>query len=213
VLQSTLELLRDRLDAALQAADPRSEEWVVLANPVDIDGHSMERARNKMVVALVGLHLDVSTISPPSPGAGQFASTTPPNLNALVLFAANFSDSNYPTGLGMLSRTIEFFQQNPVFTHHRQHGRAGETDRITMHFVSLDLTQTSDLMRMLGLNYLPCALYEVGMLPGAESIAAGELPAVGTRPVESGAGQGRSGGEPNSPLTSRQPPLSPAGRP
>ncbi len=187
MLQSTLELLRDRLDAALQAADPRSEEWVVLTSPVDIDGHGIERARNKIVMALVGLHLDVG-MSPPNPGAGdRFASTTPPNLKALVLFVANFADSNYPTGLGILSRTIEFFQQNPVFTHHRQRGIPGETARITTHFVSLDLKQTSDLMRMLGMNYLPCALYEVRMLPGAENIAAGEVSAAGTRPAVSGA--------------------------
>ena len=38
LLQSTLELLRNRLDAAFQVADPRSEGWVALTNPVDLDG-------------------------------------------------------------------------------------------------------------------------------------------------------------------------------
>ena len=124
-------------------------------------------------MALVGLHLEVSKFPGPNAGAGdQLASTRPLNVNALVLFMANFADSDYPTGLGVLSRTIEFFQHNPVFMEDRLPGAAPEIDKVTVHFVSLDLTQTSHLMRMLGLNYLPCALYEVRMLPLAENIAA-----------------------------------------
>jgi hypothetical protein len=191
LLQSTLELLRDRLDAAFQIADPRSENWVALTNPVDPDGRISESARNKIVMALVGLQSDktISTIPGPMPVAGdQFAIMAPPlNINAFVLFAANFSESNYPTGLGMLSRTIGFFQQNPVFTHDRLPGLAREIDRIALDFVSLDLMQTNHLMGMLGLKYLPSALYKLRMLPFASDAVAGLVPAA-KRPKLAGSG-------------------------
>lgn len=181
LLQSTLELLRDRLDAAFQVAEPRSEEWVALTNPVDLDGRICESARNKIVMVFVGLQSDmtISTIPGPMPVAGeQFMIMAPPlNLNAFVLFVANFSGSSYPAGLGMLSRTIGFFQQNPVFTHDRLPGLAREIDKIAMDFVTLDLTQTNELMGMLGLKYLPSALYKLRTLPFASDAVAGLVPA------------------------------------
>src|SRR2546421_4371882 len=192
LLQSTLELLRDRLDAAFQVADPRSEPWVALTNPVDPDGRISEHARNRIVMALVGLQSDktISTLSGPKAVAGdQFAIMAPPlNINAFVLFVANFSESNYPTGLGMLSRTIGFFQQNPVFTHDRLPGLAREIDKIAMDFVSLDLTQTNHLMGMLGLKYLPSALYKLRMLPFVSNAVVSLVPmARKTRPPGEGA--------------------------
>jgi hypothetical protein len=189
LLQSTLELLRDRLDAAFQIADPRSENWVALTNPVDPDGRISESARNKIVMALVGLQSDrtIGAVPGPMPVAGdQFAIMAAPlNVNAFVLFVANFSDSNYPTGLGMLSRTIAFFQQNPVFTRDRLPGLAREIDKIALDFVSLDLTQTNHLMGMVGLKYLPSALYRLRMLPFASDAVAGLVPAVRrTKPAD-----------------------------
>ena len=161
LLQSTLESLRDRLDAAFRAADPRSEASVVLTNAVDLDGRVSESARNKIVMMLVGLQSDPAMRNLlEGPAAGdRFAKAAPPfNVNARVLFAANFSDSNYPAGLGLLSRTIAFFHQNPVFTHDSLPGLAPEIDRIAMDFVDLTLSDTGDLMAMLGLRYMPCAL-------------------------------------------------------
>jgi hypothetical protein len=182
LLQSTLELLRARLDAAFQIADPRSEEWVTLTNPVDLDGRISESARNKIVMSLVGLQSDktISTVPSPMRVAGdQFALMAPPlSINAFVLFAASFSESNYPTGLGMLSRTIGFFQQNPVFTHDRLPGLAPEVEKIALDFVNLDLTQTNHLMGMLGLKYLPSALYKLRMLPFVSDAVAALVPAV-----------------------------------
>ena len=161
MLQLTLELLRDRLDAALRAADPRSEAWVALTNAVDFDGHVSESARNKIVMMLAGLQSDPAMRKLPA----KPIVVPPLYVNALVLFFANFTDSDYPTGLGMLSRTIGFFHQSPVLTHDLLPGMAPEIDRIAMDFVSLSLPETNDLMGMLGLRYRPCALYTLKTLP------------------------------------------------
>jgi Pvc16 N-terminal domain len=189
ILQSTLDLLRGRLDAAFQISDPRSEEWVALTNSVDLDGRVSESARNKIVMTLVGLQSDTTIGAFPTtiPIAGdQFARVAPPlYLNAFVMFLANFTEGNYATGLGMLSRTIAFFQQNPVFTHDRLPGLPAEVDKIAMDFVNLDLMQANHLMGMQGLKYLPFALYKMRTLEFSSDAVAGLAPATRkTRPAD-----------------------------
>jgi hypothetical protein len=188
ILQSTLDLLRGRLDAAFQISDPRSEEWVALTNPVDLDGRVSESARNKIVMTLVGLQSDTTIGAFPTtiPAGNQFARVASPlYLNAFVMFLANFTESNYATGLGMLSRTIAFFQQNPVFTHDRLPGLPAEVDKIAMDFVNLDLMQANHLMGMQGLKYLPFALYKMRTLEFSSDAVAGLVPPVRkTRPAD-----------------------------
>ena len=162
MLQSTLDQLRARLEAALQISDPRDEEWVALTNPVDLDGSVLEMARNKIVMMLAGLQSDPTVGNFPAtiPAAG--ARVTPPlHLNAFVVLLANFTGSDYPTGLRMISRTIAFLHQNPFFIPDPLPGSPAEVDNIVLDFVNLDLEQTSDLMAMLGLKYLPLALYRM----------------------------------------------------
>jgi hypothetical protein len=162
MLQSTLGQLRARLEAALQASDPRAEECVALTNPIDLDGSVSESARNKIVMTLVGLQSEptVGHFPPTIPAAG--ARLVPPlHLNAFVLFLANFTGSNYPTGLRMISRTIIYFHQNPLFVPDPIPGLPSGVDNVALDFVNLDLMQTNDLMAMLGLKYLPSALYRM----------------------------------------------------
>jgi hypothetical protein len=175
LLQSVLDLLRARLDAAFQISDARSEEWVVLTNPVDPDGRVSEGARNKVVMTLVGLQSETTMAPIPGLALGpgdQFARVAPPlHLNVFVLFIANFVDSNYPTGLAMLSRVIAFFQQNPVFTADRLPGLPAEVEKVALDFFNLDLMQTNYLMSMLGLKYLPSVLYRLRMVTFAGAAA------------------------------------------
>jgi hypothetical protein len=157
ILQSTLDQLRARLEAALQIAVPRAEPWVALTNPVDPDGRVVESARNKMVMVLVGLQSEPVTRNLPTPATPGDA--PPLRLDVSVLLMANFTGSNYPTGLGMLSHTITFFHENPVFLPDPAAGQSGEP--IVVEFVNLDLEQTNELMAMLDLKYLPAAVYRM----------------------------------------------------
>jgi Pvc16 N-terminal domain len=160
ILQSTLDQLRARLEAALQIAVPRAEPWVALTNPVDLDGRVVESARNKMVMVLVGLQSDpAGGVLPRTTAAGAPRVTPPLHLDALVMLMANFSGSEYATGLGMLARTITFFHQNPVLLPDPLPGEQAEN--IRLDFVNLDLAQTNELMAMLDLKYLPAAVYRM----------------------------------------------------
>ena len=165
MLQSTLDQLRARLEAALQISDPRAEPWVAPTNAVDLDGRVSESTQNKIVMTLAGLQSEpaVGHIPPAIPAAGVRA-VPPLRLNALVLLLANFTGSHYATGLRMISRTMIFFHQNPVFMPDPLPGLPAGADNIMLEFVNLDLAQTNDLMAMLGLKYLPSVLYRMRTL-------------------------------------------------
>jgi hypothetical protein len=157
ILQSTLELLRARLEAALQIAVPRAEPWVALTNPVDPDGRVVESARNRIVMMLVGLQNEPVTRNLPTPATPRDA--PPLRLDALVMLMANFSGNEYVTGLGLLARTVTFFHENPVLITDPLPGQSAES--IMLDFVNLDLAQTNELMAMLDLKYLPSAVYRM----------------------------------------------------
>jgi Pvc16 N-terminal domain len=160
ILQSTLDQLRARLEAALQIAVPRAEPWVALTNPVDLDGRVVESARNKMVMVLVGLQSDPAANVLPRPNAAAAPQGAAPlHLDALVMLMANFSGSEYAVGLGILSRTIAFFHENPALIPDPASGQPAEN--IMLDFVNLDLAQTNELMAMLDLKYLPAAVYRM----------------------------------------------------
>jgi hypothetical protein len=176
MLQTILDRLRARLEAALQISEARTEPWVALTNPVDPDGRVAESARNKMVMVLVGLQSDPALGALPRTTAAAARAAPPLHLNALVMLIANFSGSDYATGLGMLSRTITFFHQNPVFIPDPLPGLP--PDNIVLDFVNIDLAQTRDLAGMLGLTYLPSALYRMRSLTfSSDAQPAGATPA------------------------------------
>ena len=119
-IRVTLELVRQRLNEFLQAAEPRPEEWAVLSNLVDPEGKPYDGARNRLVMFLANVQKEtiVSTATGLVPsGDGSYAVVAPPQYVTLyVLVLANFYDAAYAEGLGVLSMAIRFFQQNPSFT-------------------------------------------------------------------------------------------------
>ena len=145
----------------MQISVPRAEPWVALSNPVDLDGRVVEGTRNRIVMMLVGLQSDpaVRNVLPPTNLAAAPRVAPPLHLDALVMLMANFSGSEYVTGLGMLSRTVSFFHENPVLIPDPVPGQPPDT--VMLDFVNLDLAQTNELMAMLDLKYLPSAVYRM----------------------------------------------------
>lgn len=171
LIDNVLEMIRRRLDAYFQASHPRPGDWVVLSNVADHQGAVSEDTKDKVVMFLANIQNDttISTYNRNVPvGEAQYVVAAPPiYINLYVLFMANFYNKQYREGLTVLSETIGFFQQNPVFTHDNLPGLDGTVDKIAMEITNLDLTQASYLMGMMGVKYLPSVYYRIRMLPFA----------------------------------------------
>jgi hypothetical protein len=186
-IQSALERIRAKLDSSFKIADPRTEDWVILSNLMDHAGNPYIGAQGKMVMFLAGIQHETvvnthggrtTPISGDKSGGIQHGIVSPPlYVNLLVLFFANFYNENYPVGLGMISRTIGFFQQNPFFTHDTLPGLDPAIDKLTLELMNLDLTQANYLMGMMGVKYLPAVLYRVRMIPFRSDAVTGVVPA------------------------------------
>lgn len=180
-IQTTLELIRKKLNTFFQNASPRTDDWVILSNIVDQDNRFYEEARDKLVMFLANIQHEtvISTYNRNKPVSGdQYAIVTPPiYINLYVMFYANFFDKNYKEGLGMIGRTISFFQQNPWFTHQNLPDLDVSIDKLAFEMTNLDITDLNYLMGLSGTKYLPTVYYKVRMIPYASDHIRAQVPA------------------------------------
>lgn len=168
-IQTTLELIRQKLNEFFRNADPKEDDWVILSNIVDPEGQPYETAKDKVVMFLANIQHEtiISTYNRTTPVQGdQYAVVAPPlYIDLYVVLFANFYNKNYQEGLGMISRTISFFQQNPVFTHDNLPNLDPVIDKLTFEMFNLDMTGLNYLMGLMGVKYLPTVYYKVRMIP------------------------------------------------
>ena len=178
LIRTVLELIRQKLNASLAA----TEDWVILSNIVDQEGHPYADAKDKIVMVLANIKYE-TTISTHNPTVRTKTSldavVAPPlYIDLYILFYANFYDNNYRQGLAMISRTISFFQQTPWFTADNMPGLPPVIDKLTMEITNLDLLEANYLMGMLGAKYLPSVFYKLRLLPFAGDAIMDVTPAV-----------------------------------
>jgi hypothetical protein len=180
-IDTTLELIRQKLNEFFSNTDPREEDWVILSNVVDHEGQNYEPAKDKVVMFLANIQHEttISTYNRTVPVKGdQYVIVAPPlYIDLFVVFFANFYDKNYREGLAMISRTISFFQQYPWFTHDNLPGLDPVIDKLTLEMTNLDVTGINYLMGLMGTKYLPSVFYKLRMIPFSSEAMQGEVPA------------------------------------
>jgi hypothetical protein len=180
-IHTTLELIRQKLNEFFRNTDPKEDDWVILSNIVDHEGRVYEPAKDKVVMFLANIQHEtiISTYNRTTPVKDdQYAVVAPPlYIDLYVLFFANFYDKNYTEGLGMISRTISFFQQNPWFTHNNLPGLDPVIDKLTFEFTNLEVTGLNYLMGLTGAKYLPSVFYKVRMIPFTSDAIQAQVPA------------------------------------
>jgi hypothetical protein len=181
IIQTSLTLIRDRLNEYFQAADPSPDAWVTLSNIVEQNGQMLDSTRNKIVIFLANIQQDttISTWNPAKPVAGAKFVLVPPPLyvNLYLLIYANFGGHNYPQGVGMISKAIQFFQENPYFTHRNLPGLPTAVDQLAFELTNLDAVGLSYLMGLAGVKYLPSLYYKVRTFPFQSDVVQQQAPA------------------------------------
>jgi hypothetical protein len=181
MIRRVLELIQKRLNTHFQDIDRRDEDWVILSNVVDHEGKPFEDANGKVVMFLANITHEtiVSTDRPTVRTTGpSYAAVAPPiYIDLFILFFANFVDRRYAEGLEMISRTIGYFQQNPVFTRDNLPELDPSIDKLTMEITNLDLLEINYLMGVMGTKYLPSVYYKLRMLPLTSDAIQSEVPA------------------------------------
>lgn len=158
-----------RIEFALQGAQPRDEDWIVLTSLVEIDGSAASDIAGKIVMSVASIQNDTSMTAykAPKPVAGdQYAiAPAPLFLDVYVLFVSCFTAGTYQTGLGLLSRIISYLQENPVFDEASSPDIGAQMSKLVIEYVSLDITQSSNFASLMGLKGLPFLVYRLRRLP------------------------------------------------
>jgi hypothetical protein len=182
LIGETLILVKNSLNQHFNNVHDHNAQWVTVSNIVSQDGNLFDEATDKLVIFLANIQNETvsSTFNPSKPvGDNQFARVSPPvYINLYLLFYANFYDKNYFDGMGMISTTLSYFQQNPYFTRHSMPGLNTAIDKLTFDMVNMDIAEYGNLMSLAGAKGLPSVLYKVRMLPFTSMAIKGQSTAV-----------------------------------
>ena len=169
IMRTTLEIIRKKIDDTFQAADPIQDAWVILSNIVSQDGTSNPAAQNKVVMCVAHIQPETyitSTARPSTATSGSLAVIPPPlYINLWLLFYANFEGHSYGESLEMISRTIAFFQRNPVFTRENAPDLDPAIGKLTIELENLDAPSLNNMLTSMGAKYLPAVCYKLRMIP------------------------------------------------
>jgi len=174
MIDAAIVQIASQLNQALRRSFQVAEDLVVVSSLYEQDGGAAANVANKLAVFLVNIERDSMPCSAPRSGlgGGRFAqSPAPVCLNLMLMFAANFSGSNYPEALKFISSTIAFFQSRPLFDHQNTPELDPRIDKLALDIENLGIGDLSNLWGMLSGKYLPSVLYRVRLI----TIDAGQL--------------------------------------
>lgn len=181
-----LSSVKNKIESSLKLESVRDEDWIVLSNFMGNDGSPEDNIADKVVMTVASFQEDASVgaYKAPRQGAGDgFAlASAPLFLDVYVMFVSCFTGPNYAAGLGLLSRIIAFFQENPVFEGNATPEIADQMGRLTVDYVGLDFAQSSNLATLMGLKGQPFLVYRLRRLPFDGQAMTGIAPAVKRTP-------------------------------
>ncbi|WP_457334846.1 DUF4255 domain-containing protein [Rhizobacter sp. P5_C2] len=189
MIDAAIAQVANQLNNALRRSFQLGEELVVVSSPYEPDGSIAANINNKLAVFLVNLERDTVPGYRTKTGAGegrQARVPQPVSLNLMVMFAANFSASNYPEALKFISSTIAHFQSWPVLDHQNSPDLDPRIEKLTLDIENLSVSDLSNLWGMFSGRYLPSVLYRLRMVTFDAGQLDAQLPVV--RRTQAGVG-------------------------
>jgi hypothetical protein len=159
------------------------EDVVILANAVDLSGNLNSQIDNKLCVFLQNIE-EERTIRNGSYQA--YAGMNPPkHFNLYLMFLANFPDPNYTESLRYISLVLEFFQGNQYFDRGNLPMLSSNVEKLSFEFVNFSLDELNSVWSLMGLKYMPSAVYKVKLLTFSNNLIREEVTSVMGKSSES----------------------------
>jgi len=152
------------------------EDVVLLTNLVDIKGNVNPQIENKLCVYLQ--HLEEERVIKNGSYQTNGGINPPMHFSLYLMFIANFPDPNYLESLRYISLVLEFFQGNKVFDKSNLPLLSANVDRVGMEYVNLDSKELNNIWSLLGLKYMPSALYKLKLISFTNSLIREEISSI-----------------------------------
>jgi hypothetical protein len=142
-----------------------SEEKVIISALPDSSENNNPTHDDNLIISLVNIEQEKLT----SKSMANYENK-PVNIYLYVLFAAGFSENNYEEALKLLSATVGFFQQKPVFTHQNTPDLHPKVEKLHFEMVNLNIQELSQMWGIQGGKYYPSVLYKARVVTIREDI-------------------------------------------
>ena len=170
MIDNAINHIAAELNQHLKRSFDLNEDVVVISNILEQDGTVAAHVNNKIVVSLVNIEKDSvpfrqQNVAGGGGVAGRGVVTAPPVFfNLYLMFASYFSGNNYQEGLKFISKTISYFQSQPVFDHQNSPELDKNIYKLILDIENLNTQDLSSLWSVLSGKYLPSILYKVRMV-------------------------------------------------
>ena len=168
VVASLNEFIRNELNL--------QEDMVILTNPVDLNGNLNTQIDNKLCVFLQ--HFEEERLIKNGSHQANAGMNPPMHFSLFLMFVANFPDPNYLESLRYISLVLEFFQRMRVFDKSNTPMLSSNVEKISFEYVNLDFQELSNVWGLLGLKYMPSAIYKLKLLSFTNFLVREELAAI-----------------------------------
>ncbi|SRR6056297_374283 len=165
MINNVMSAVAEKINENLNNRFSQSRDLVMLSSLNELEDDSKTDIQNKLLLTITNIEEERF-----SQRSHTRASNQPLNIYLYLLLSANFQQSNYEEGLGLLSAAISFFQYTAVLNHQNTPELDANVEKLVFEIVNLNIQELSQIWGIHGGKYLPSVLYKVRTVTISEDI-------------------------------------------
>lgn len=160
MIDLTLKLVADRLNAYLSALFSVSDELVAIGPLSDAEGKPTAESRNRLTLFVTNIAHD--TVPRLRGGRGPIGDgkAPPVHLDIYFMLASGHDPEIYAEGLKLLSASLMYFQSNPVMTPRTAPEMPSGLSQLSIEIANLKAEEIGQLWGNLGGRYVPSVMFK-----------------------------------------------------
>lgn len=160
MIDVTLKLITDRLNAYLSALFSVSDELVAIGPLSDAEGKPTAESRNRLTVFVTNIAHD--TVPRRGGGRGPISDgqAPPVHLDIYFMLASGHDPEIYAEGLKLISAALMYFQSNPVMTPRTTPEMPSGLSQLSIEIANLKAEEIGQLWGNLGGRYVPSVMFK-----------------------------------------------------
>lgn len=161
MIDLTLKLISDRLNAHLSALFSVSEELVAVGPLSDAEGKPTAESRNRLTLFVTNIAQDSVPRGAGGRGPLSGGQNPPIHLDIYFMLASGHDPEIYAEGLKLISAALMYFQANPVLTPRNAPEMPAGLSQISIEISNLKSEEIGQLWGNLGGRYVPSVMFKV----------------------------------------------------
>lgn len=160
MIDQTLKLIADRLNAHLSGLFAVSEDLVGVGPLCDAEGKPTAETRNRLTLFVTNIAHDAMPRGPGVRGALSDGKHPPVHVDIYFMLASGHDPEIYSEGLKLISAALMFFQANPLLTPRNAPEMPVGLEQLSIEIANLKAEEVGQLWGNLGGHYVPSVMFK-----------------------------------------------------